>query len=204
MHLAPNGTRNVVSRHLSAALAVAAAFTLAACTSGPATSPAPSSTSRGRAVSTVSAHPFHLIDIQGAPIPAGRARHWGEDTLGSPVDSDPTGTHSFAVPSAAAAAATFLSPRGRETDIAAWNASGWLGLTPAGILLPNVKLSGLTTAGPGRPSGTAAVARQGGDYSLGIAFLDGNGHVIEADFAPITVLGDSTPTDSTWSSPPAP
>lgn len=169
--------------------ALAASAALSACTST--TSPTPTG---GAAASTQT---VHLVGVDGNEVPAGSAIGWDDDVFGSPVASDPTFTKTFPVPAGASTVVTFISPRGKERDTAAWNASGWLGLTPAGILLPNLKLSGNTDAGTGTPSGTRAVATAGGDYSVGFAFLDG-ATVIEADFVQITVVGDTDPVAATW------
>ena len=181
-------------RHLRVAAAVivlSATVGLAACT-GPATSATSSSSA------APSAHLVHLVDVDGKPLPGTTGRGWGDDVFASPVESDTTFSHPLSVPSGAASAATFISPRGGEWTTSRWDASGWLGIATDGVLLPNVKISGLTTAGSGDPSGTEAVARRGGDYSLGIAFLDAGGRVIEADFASVTLAPADNPSDATW------
>ncbi|MEN2737827.1 hypothetical protein ABCS02_08560 [Microbacterium sp. X-17] len=148
---------------------------------------------------TGSAHPLFLVgDEYGEELPAGTVRGWDQNVLGSPVVSDPSGTHSFAVPAGATAVATFISPRGQETNLKAWDAYGQLELIPAGVQMPNLKLSANTEAGSGSPSGTAAVAKTGGDYSLGIAFLNSSNQVVEADFTFITVVPDDTAAKATW------
>lgn len=173
-----------MARRILAALAgLAAVALLAGCTPADAAD---------RTVQTV-----HLIDVDGGALPDGTTLGWEDDVFGSPVASDPDSTHAFPVPQGATAAATFVSPRGKEHDTATWSASGWLGLTPEGILLPNLKLSGNTEAGSGTPSGTTAVAVAGGDYSTGIAFLDGT-QVIEVDYVEITVTGNADPVKATW------
>ena len=183
-------------RRVAAVLAAAAlAVSLTACTST--TPPAPTGGS-GESTQTV-----HLVDVDGNEVPADAVLGWSDDVFASPVASDPTYTKSFPVPAGATAVATFISPRGSETDTSAWNASGWLGLTPEGILLPNLKLSGNTQGGTGTPSSTQAVATTGGDYSVGFAFLDGT-TVVEADFIQVTVVGDADPNDATWTRVDAP
>lgn len=174
----------MVRRVFAALAALLLAATLTACTGG--------DTSSSESVQVV-----HLVDVDGNELASGAVLGWDDDVFGSPVASDPTFSHAFTVAESATAVTTFLSPRGKEYDTAAWNASGWLGLTPEGILLPNLKLSGNTTAGNGSPAGTAAVATNGGDYSVGIAFLDGT-TVIEADFIEIHVAAAADPVDATW------
>jgi len=173
--------------------AAALSFALAACTAaGSATA------SASAAAANTSAHPLHIIGVDGEALAAGTVRGWDADVLASPQASDTTFSHAFAIPATTQTVVAFLSARGHETDTGAWNATGWIGLTPGGILLPNLKLGGLTSAGSGDPSGTVAVAHRGGDYSLGIAFLDATGRVIEADFTAITVTGNSNPENATW------
>lgn len=147
-----------------------------------------------------SAHPFYLIsDEDGTQIPAGAVKGWNDSVLGSPESSDEDYNSSFAVPAGADSVRTFIAPRGQETSVPAWNASGALALTPSGILLPNLMPSNNTSAGTGTPSGSAGVAQAGGDYSLGIAFLKNGGNtVVEANFTFITVTANANPALATW------
>lgn len=172
-------------RMVALAASIAVAFTISGCTSPP------------HDPDTLSTQVIHLVDVDGAELAAGASLGWSDDVFASPQASDPTFSHPFAVPAAANVVMTFISPRGEETDADAWNASGWLGLTPEGILLPNLKLSGNTEDGTGNPSGAAAVGAAGGEYSTGIAFLR-DGKVIEADFVEITVTGNAEPANATW------
>jgi hypothetical protein len=146
-----------------------------------------------------SAHPVYLVsDIDGSGFAAGTVKGWNDSVLADPQASDPTFSNSFAVPSGATAVRTFISPRGQESTVSAWNAYGALGLTPGGILLPNLMPSANTNAGLGTPSGSGAVANAGGDYSLGIAFLNSSNQVIEADFTFITVTANANANLATW------
>ena len=63
---------------------------------------------------------------------------------------------------------------------------------------PNLKPFANTEAGTGTPAGAAAVATTGGDYSLGIAFLDDSARVVEADFVAITVTASADPSAAIW------
>jgi len=81
----------------------------------------------------------------------------------------------YPVPAGATGVYTFVSPRGQESNIRAWNAKAVQGLTPGGILLPNVSLGNQATLGDGTPQGILAVRTAGGDYSLGLAFTKDNG-----------------------------
>jgi hypothetical protein len=145
-----------------------------------------------------STHPFYLLDPEQANlIPAATVLGWDDDVLGDPEPGDPDANALFSIPSGATAVKTFIAPRGQETTEGSWNAYGALDLTPGGILLPNLKPSGNTNAGLGSPSGSGAVANAGGDYSLGIAFFNGN-QIIEADFTFITVVANANPSKATW------
>jgi hypothetical protein len=147
---------------------------------------------------TGSAHPFYLIsDEDGSQIPAGSTKGWNDSVLGSPEPTDTDWNSNFTVPANAVTVETFIAPRGQETNRQAWNAYGPLALTPSGIQLPNLKPSGNTSAGLGTPSGSSAVAMAGGDYSLGIAFSNGN-TMIEVDFTFITVAANQNPNLATW------
>lgn len=162
---------------------------------------APALSASAAVVPTVgSAHPLYLTSGEdGSQIPAGSVLGWNSDVFATPDGPDPDYNSSFAVPAAAGSVVTFLSPRGQETTKSAWNATGPLGLTPSGIMLPNLKPSSLTTPGTGSPSTAAGVANAGGDYSLGIAFIANNGNqVLEANFTYITVVGNSNPALATW------
>lgn len=188
-------SRRGTSRRMPAAVfALGVMLSLSACT---ATSAAVPSSSTDTAAAS-SAHALYVIGVDGETLAPGSTAGWDQDVFGSPASSDTTFSHPFAAPAGATSAATFLSPRGDERTPSAWNASGWLGITSDGVLLPNLKISGLTTAGSGDPSGTRAVARRGGDYSLGIAFLDANGAVIETDFTSVSITANDNPSSSSW------
>ncbi|PTT23168.1 hypothetical protein DBR36_00350 [Microbacterium sp. HMWF026] len=145
-----------------------------------------------------SAKPVYLIsDEDGTQIPAGKTLNWNDSVLLSPDPSDEDYNSAFPVPANTGSVRTFISPRGQEANVNAWNAYGPLGLTPGGIQLPNGKPSGNTSAGLGTPSGSSAVAQAGGDYSLGIAFFNGN-QVLETDFVFITVAANPKPELATW------
>jgi hypothetical protein len=147
---------------------------------------------------TGSAHPVYLTDIEtGKLIAPGTVLGWNSDAIGSPEAGDEDFNSFFAIPEGAQSVRTFISPRGQETNQAAWNASVALGFTPSGIQMPNLKPSGNLQAGTGTPSGSGAVANAGGDYSLGVAFLNGS-KVVEANFTFITVTANATPSKATW------
>jgi hypothetical protein len=142
---------------------------------------------------------FLLSDEDGTQIPAGSVKGWNDSVLGSPEESDEDYNSKFVIPEGTGSVRTFIAPRGQEKNQVAWNASGPLGLTPGGILLPNLKPSGNTVAGQGTPTGSGGVATVGGDYSLGIAFIANNGNtVIEADYTYITVVANANPNLATW------
>lgn len=145
-----------------------------------------------------SAHPVYLLSADdGSQVPAGTALSWGVNVNGSTLASDPDFTSKFAIPAGATAVKTFISPRTQESTVSAWNASGNLALTAGGIQIPNLKPSNNTIVGSGTPAGSSAVANVGGDYSLGIAFLNGNA-VVEVDYTYITVAANPTASLATW------
>lgn len=190
---------------LGVLLATAGGLTACTTTASPAPTGSASAPSLSAAGALASSQPLYLISADDASeLPENTVLSWGDDVLGSPVPSDPNAEHSFEIPDGTTAVTTFISPRGHEADMASWNATGWLGLTEGGILLPNLKLSGNTTPGTGTPSGTRAVATVGGEYSTGIAFLEG-ATVVAVDFTTITVTPNSDPVKATWTwSPPSP
>ena len=159
----------------------------------------PAAAASAAVVPTVgSAHPVYLIsDLDGTQIPAGKVLGWNDSVLGSPDPSDEDYNSFFTVPANSGSVRTFISPRGQEANVAAWNAYGPLGLTPSGIQLPNLMPSANTSTGTGSPSGSGAVANAGGDYSLGIAFFNGN-QVLETDFIYISVTANAKPELATW------
>jgi hypothetical protein len=149
---------------------------------------------------TGSTHPVYLTSGEdGSQIPAGSSLTWNADVFASPDPSDEDFNSFFTVPADADSVRTFISPRGQENNISAWNAYGPVGLTPSGILLPNFKPFGNTSAGLGTPSGAGAVANAGGAYSLGIAFLKNGGNtVVETDFVFINVTANANASAATW------
>jgi len=81
----------------------------------------------------------------------------------------------YPIPAGATAGWVFVSPQGSESTPSAWNAKSFQGLTPGGLLLPNVSLTNQVTAGGGTPNGINAVKAAGGNYSIGLAFTKDNG-----------------------------
>ncbi|MEN2737828.1 hypothetical protein ABCS02_08565 [Microbacterium sp. X-17] len=156
---------------------------------------APALTASAAIVPTVgSVNPVYLLDgSSGAQLAAGTVLGWNTSVLSSP---DGTVTTPFTAPAGAVSAKTFISQRGKETSLSTWSAYGPLSLTA--LATPNLKPSGNTTAGLGTPSGSTAVANAGGDYSLGVAFLDSTNHVLEADYTYITVVGNANAALATY------
>lgn len=91
----------------------------------------------------------------------------------NPVAADPTALGATGV-------TMFIAPQGQEADRTKWNAYADSQVASAGQYLQNPSPSGLVVAGPGTPSGIAAVAAAGGDYSLGWAYTkDSSLHVVD-------------------------
>lgn len=182
--------RSLVRRTAVAVAALALAVTSVTACSAAAPAPASDSTST---------RDVYLVSIEdGSAIVESTPLRWDADALGSPVETDETWSHPFTAPAGATTVVTFLSPRGSEHDPKAWNASGWLAITAGAVQSPNLKPFANTEAGTGTPAGAAAVATTGGDYSLGIAFLDDSARVVEADFVAITVTASADPSAATW------
>lgn len=184
-----------ISRVKRAAVGFGAALVTAALVAVPAVS-------ANAAVTTTvgSDRPLYLLSEEdGSGFPAGTVRYWSDSVLASPVSSDPTYDHPFTVPANASSVRSFIAPRGQERNKKAWNASAPSAWTSAGYLLPNLKLSGQTSAELGTPSGSSAVATVGGDYSLGFAYFDWTGNtVVEANYTYITVVPNANPSLSTF------
>jgi hypothetical protein len=89
----------------------------------------------------------------------------------------------------------FLSPVGQETNKSAWNAYTSTIMAANGQLQENTFPNGLLNAGTGSPSGQAAVAAQGGDYSLGIAYTSNAGvTIVKVIYVHIHVTAGTTST----------
>ncbi|WP_168200380.1 immunoglobulin domain-containing protein [Protaetiibacter larvae] len=129
------------------------------------------------------------------PLPVGGSVPMSLDVSGSnaagvsPITA-PTGAASF----------SFISPRGQERNQNAWNAYLTLG-SAAVLALPPITPSGLTSAGFGSPAGIGAVSLAGGDYSLGLAFVEA-GEVTKVEFTYITIVpGNIATTTYTYAQP---
>lgn len=184
-----------ISRVKRVAVGFGAALVTAALVAVPAVS-------ANAAVTTTvgSDQPLYLIsDDDGSGFPAGTAKNWSDSVLASPVSSDPSYNHPFAVPANGDTVRTFISPRGQERNRSAWNASAVSAYTSSGYLLPNLQLSAQIVAELGTPSGSSAVASAGGDYSLGFAFFDITGNtIVQATYTYITVVPNADPNLATF------
>ncbi len=157
---------------------------------------------------------YFLIDSgSGDAVAAGSKLAFTKDVSGSPVATNTAfdNTKSFEAPADATSVATFIAPRGSEKTKSAWKAFADNGFqtSDAGkrvTFMPAARLSSQTN---GDINGVKA---NGGDYSLGFAFLNNNGNTIASDaiyFTYITVTAGTgewtfdtpsasttTPTDS--------
>ncbi|WP_426594251.1 Ig-like domain repeat protein [Cellulomonas sp. McL0617] len=99
------------------------------------------------------------------------AIQWGQGTSAFPAAGDSTNPVG-SVPAGAQLVYQFISPQGQEANISAWNAYTSTPLITGGQYLENTFPLGIAQPGAGSPSGQAAVAAAGGDYSLGWAYTD--------------------------------
>lgn len=137
-----------------------------------------------------SAQPYYLVSaVTGAQVPAGTTNAWTAAVSGSPEADNSTFDKSFTGPAGSAAAWTFISPRGSEATRTQWNASAVNNLGAGNtVLLPTAQLSGqVTNNGSQTPGSANAVKAAGGDYSVGIAFLNATGQVIAASYSYVTI-----------------
>lgn len=142
--------------------------------------------------------PVYLIsDLDGTQIPENSSLPWTGSALASPDVSDEDYNSNFTTPAGTNQSYVFLSPRGSENTKTAWNAYKTLPVVPT-LQLPNLQPSSLTTTGQGTPAGTLAVASAGGDYSIGIAFENSAGTIIESNFVFIEVTGNANPALATY------
>ncbi|WP_394554320.1 Ig domain-containing protein [Agromyces sp. MMS24-JH15] len=146
-----------------------------------------------------SAHPLYLLsDETGLQFPAGTSLPWDASVLASPDASDEDWNSAFVAPAGSTQVRTFIAPRGQETNLSAWNAYASLGNQPS-VSGANLSPFGNTSTGAGTPSGAGAVGIAGGDYSLGLAFLDvAQNTILEVDYTYITVVGNANPNLATW------
>jgi hypothetical protein len=122
---------------------------------------------------------FYLADGNTAAdlTPGSSAIDWEQGLAALPAVGDWTNSVG-PVPSGAAEVYDFLAPQGQESNISAWNAYTSSGIGATGQWLENVSPSQLLNGGTGTPSGQAAVAAAGGDYSLGIAYTTSNRNAV--------------------------
>lgn len=88
----------------------------------------------------------------------------------------------------------FLSDRGKEFKISDWSIYSDVHTTAGNRI--NLAPGNFGTANPGKSFDD--IGHNGGDYSLGFAWVDANGAVIEANFVHITVTGNADATQATY------
>lgn len=148
---------------------------------------------------TGSAQTLYIVNsITGASIPEGTVLNFGQSVAASPESSDTTGSKNFTKPAGTFTVATFIAPRGEERNPAKWNASSNQG-SPQDTALTAIGLGTLVTGNPSQTPGSArGVANAGGDYALGIAYLDTNNKVLDASYTYVSVTGNSDYAKATW------
>ncbi|MBN9177881.1 MAG: putative Ig domain-containing protein [Microbacterium sp.] len=107
--------------------------------------------------------------------------------------SDPA-DRAWAMPSGAVYEYEFISARGKERNVDDWTIYTDRHTDPGANV--NLKISTMTTANPGKSFDQ--IGNNGGDFSLGLAFVDALGHVIEANYVYITVTPNANPTAATY------
>ncbi|MFT4285645.1 MAG: hypothetical protein QM598_12495 [Protaetiibacter sp.] len=102
----------------------------------------------------------------------------------------------WAMPSGAVKEYEFISARGSEFNVDTWSTYSDPHNDPGTEV--NLKVSNFPTANPGKSFDT--IGNVGGDFSLGLAFVNASGAVIEANFAHITITpaGDGNPVNATY------
>ncbi|WP_395244607.1 immunoglobulin domain-containing protein [Agromyces sp. MMS24-K17] len=137
----------------------------------------------------------YLLDENGVPFAGGTVLQWGDQPFAGPSATDPLAV--FTAPPAADADSwyTFISPRGQERDYTAWNGYSYWGGS-ADVALAAVSPANLVVTGTGSPAGAAAVAAQGGDWSIGLAFVKGT-EVTKVAFSYVTITA-GTPSTATY------
>lgn len=134
--------------------------------------------------------PFYIQDLNtGIAKTAGSTIAFNLGVIGGPDADNSDFTDSFTTPAGTANVYSFLSARGSERTKSAWNI-----FATSGAYLPNVKPSGLVTNTTNNPGTVAGVQAAGGNYSLGVAFVNAAGAVIGADYTYITI----TPTTGAY------
>ncbi|MWB97880.1 immunoglobulin domain-containing protein [Agromyces seonyuensis] len=143
--------------------------------------------------------PLYLVSPEdGSLYPEGTSILWGAAVAAAPTPGDEEYDSPWIRPAGADQMRQFISPRGQERNINAWNAYASLG-NPATNLIPDVSGFGNTTAGLGTPSGAAAVAIAGGKYSLGVAYIhQDTTTVVEVNYTYIEVTANSNPSLATY------
>jgi hypothetical protein len=146
---------------------------------------------------TASTAPYYLIDsATGAEVPVTQVNRWDYDVSGSPVPANEEFdfADSFAAPEAAGAVMTFVSRPGDESDPSKWLAyapNAFVDADEAAVMMPAARLSGQTGGEPDK------VQRDGGEYSLGFAFMDDAAATVLDDAVYFTRI-DVEPGSGDW------
>jgi len=136
---------------------------------------------------------YVLDPEEGFPLTQGSSIAWGLQVLGGPSPTDPLAE--FSAPAGAQQWYTFISPRGSERNYNAWNGYPYQGASGV-VSLAAISPANLATTGTGSPAGAAAVAAQGGDWSLGVAWTNGS-NVLKVAYTYITITA-GTPSTATY------
>jgi hypothetical protein len=150
--------------------------------------------------------PFYLIDsLTGEAVPPGSSLSWTTDVSGNPSANNVAFDEVFTGPADAEGVVPFISPRGSEKSPSAWIAYGVGGFADVAaktVLMSPAKLDSMTMG----VSGANGVKAQGGDYSLGFAFVRNNALNVASDavyFTHISITAGTgawtfdTPADTT-------
>jgi hypothetical protein len=133
----------------------------------------------------------------GSLVAPGTTLEFGYTAIGRPDNLAGGENNRFpATAEVAETVTTFISPRGSELTPSAWLTTGTTGFVPGTkeVWLPDVSLGSFTTPGV---SSIDAVKGNGGNYSLGFAYLKNNGLAVVADGANFTYI-TVTPGTGAW------
>jgi len=125
---------------------------------------------------------YVLDNLTGLAKTPGSTVAFTASVIGGPDADNSNYTDEFTVPAGTLNTYSFLSPRGSERTKSAWNI-----FASSGSITPIITPNQLATNTLNSPGNVAAVKAAGGNYSLGIAFVNSAGTVIGASYTYISM-----------------